>query len=328
MRNKLLKKADYDKMMKMTVAEISHYLQELEYKEEIDALALDYQGIDLIERVLQRNIYKNIQKLIRISPTELRQLIIVYQKRYDIYNFKTIIRGVFSNLKTDEIKRYLNPISPKEQALFDKLLNLETVEEIVGMLDFLPEQDRRTGLDCLKSKNSLLLLENALDKYYFSFVSSHIPSFSQEGRLYKKLLMLEIDAMNIKTLLRAKQEKMQEQNLKDMFFAFGTLKKQIIERLSKTDIGTILKELEETSFASVAAELMKMQPLSLSAAEMQLEIFLLKSAQRLIKQRPLSVDVILGYMFMKDIEIKNISRITKAKALSLDDSFISQVVVV
>ena len=42
----------------------------------------------------------------------------------------------------------------------------------------------------------------------------------------------------------------------------------------------------------------------------------------------MSVDVILGYMFLKDIEVKNLTRIMKAKQLGMEESFIEKIIVI
>jgi len=55
---------------------------------------------------------------------------------------------------------------------------------------------------------------------------------------------------------------------------------------------------------------------------------LLEQSRKLIRQHPMSVDVILGYMFLKDLEVKNLSRIIKAKQLSLSEEFIEKTIVI
>jgi len=49
---------------------------------------------------------------------------------------------------------------------------------------------------------------------------------------------------------------------------------------------------------------------------------LLKQSILLLHQHPLSVDVILGYMFAKDIEVRNLKIIVKGKQLGLSEEFI------
>ena len=327
MKKKLLDRADYDKILKMSPDEIAKFIEEFEYKEEVDSLAMDYQGVELVERALQKNLGKNFGKLLRISSPDLKKLIIVYQRRYDVYNVKTILRAKFSGLSADEARLHLNPVSVEPKALFEKLLTQNSVEEIASATPFLSEADIRAGLDYFKSNNSLVALENALDKYYFKYVISQLPYLIHQGKLYKNFLMQEIDVINLKLLLRLKSEKAPDQTVKDLIFAYGMLKKDFIDRLLKSDVQSILKELESTYFKDVVTDITK-EKLNFTDIELKLVAFLQKKANKLIRQSPLSVDTIIGYMFLKDIEVKNLSRITKAKQLGLSEEFIEKTIVI
>ena len=55
--------------------------------------------------------------------------------------------------------------------------------------------------------------------------------------------------------------------------------------------------------------------------ETELYKHLLKQSILLLHQHLLSVDVILGYMFAKDIEVRNLRIIIKGKQLGLSEQF-------
>jgi len=55
---------------------------------------------------------------------------------------------------------------------------------------------------------------------------------------------------------------------------------------------------------------------------------LLDQAVKMLHQNPLSVDVILGYLFAKEVEIKNLKMLTKGKQLKMDESFLRSIMVV
>src|SRR3989338_1041520 len=93
MRALLFKKEDYHKMLKMSFSEIAKFMQDSHYKKEINALATEHSGADLLELALNKNLAESFKKLIRISPYELGLLIGEYVKRKDIDDIKTIIRG-------------------------------------------------------------------------------------------------------------------------------------------------------------------------------------------------------------------------------------------
>ena len=59
---------------------------------------------------------------------------------------------------------------------------------------------------------------------------------------------------------------------------------------------------------------------------MDLEInffkYLLEKSILMLHQNPLSIDVILGYMFAKEIEVRNLKILIKGKQLNLKEEFI------
>jgi V/A-type H+-transporting ATPase subunit C len=329
MKRNLLTRSDYDKILKMSPTEIGKYLEDFEYKKEVDELAMEYKDIELIERTLQLNLGNKFDKLLKISPHDLRLLITLYLKRYDIYNLKTIMRAKFSNIPQEEIKKHLSPISVQDSSFFDKLIAQKTVEDVFSSLDFLEEKDLRSALNHFKTSNSLVYIENALDNYYFSFIFSQLRYLTIEGKIYKRFLLNELDVLNVKLLLRLKQENVSEQTIKDLIYNVGTIKKDIIDKMIKSDIPGIIKELEETDFKDIVEKYNKeSETLSFTDLEMDLDKFLLQQSKKLIRQHPMSVDVILGYIFLKDLEVKNLTRIIKAKQLGMEESFIEKTILI
>ena len=65
MKKNLLSKSDYDKIFKMGPEEICKYLEDFEYKKEVDELAIEYKGLELMERTLQLNLGNNFSKLLK-----------------------------------------------------------------------------------------------------------------------------------------------------------------------------------------------------------------------------------------------------------------------
>jgi len=97
MKSKLLPKETYPRLLNMGIDEITRFIQESEYKNDVDELAMKYSGGDLAEHALNRNLALTYDKLLRITSGELNYLIVAYLKRYDIWNIKTLLRGILYN---------------------------------------------------------------------------------------------------------------------------------------------------------------------------------------------------------------------------------------
>ena len=94
--------------------------------------------------------------------------------------------------------------------------------------------------------------------------------------------------------------------------------KELIKRLEKEKFGeTIKKGIEEFEKNESLIEL-----------EIGLYKFLLKRSTSLMHEHPLSIDVILGYMFAKEMDVKNLRLLLKGKQLGLDEEFIERQLVI
>ena len=63
MKSLLLRRADYEKILKMDISEITKFLQEGVYKTEINALAVKYSGLRLMDHVLNQHLTRIFLKL-------------------------------------------------------------------------------------------------------------------------------------------------------------------------------------------------------------------------------------------------------------------------
>ncbi|MBS3114308.1 ATP synthase A1 subunit C [Candidatus Woesearchaeota archaeon] len=325
MKSLLFKKEDYHKMLKMGFSEIAKFLQDSHYKKEINALATEHSGGDLLELALNRNLAESFKKLIRISPYELGLLIGEYVKRKDIDDIKTIIRGKFTNANE---KLILNSITAAGTLSYDFLVSLlkkESIENILKsntMVDFALFAN---GLNDLKEKNSLISIENAFDKYYYNNLIQFSKILPKEGALFRNFLQKEVEMLNILTLLRLKKAKLGKEAVRDFIISGSRLSNSKIMSMAEVDdVDELSRILEKTDYKNVIAKGIDEHKKtgSLIMLETELYKYLLRQSILLLHQHPLSVDVILGYMFAKDIEVRNLKIIVKGKQLGLDYEFI------
>ncbi|KXS46890.1 MAG: V-type H+-transporting ATPase subunit C, partial [Methanohalophilus sp. T328-1] len=78
MKSNLLPKETYPRLINMDLDEITRFIEETRYKQDVDELARKFIGVDLIEHALNRNLAVTFSKLIDISEGELNYLITEY----------------------------------------------------------------------------------------------------------------------------------------------------------------------------------------------------------------------------------------------------------
>ncbi|MCH8004478.1 MAG: ATP synthase A1 subunit C [Nanoarchaeota archaeon] len=324
MKSLLFKKDDYDKMLKMSFNEIAKFLQDSHYKKEINELATEHSGADLLEIALNRNLAGSFKKLIRISTSELALLIKEYIIRKDIDDIKTIIRGKFTG--TDE-KLIINSITVAGTLSHDFLMELlkkESIEEILKNNKIIPFDLLKDGLNELNEKKTLVGIENAFDKFYYKHLIKFSKYLPKQGALFREFLMKEVEILNILTLLRLKKTKFDKEAIKKFIIPSGFKSSKLMSLADVDDLEELSRALEKTEYKAVIKRGFEeyKEKGSLITLETDLYKYLLKQAIMLLHLHPLSVDVILGYMFAKDIEVRNLKIIVKGKQLGLSEEFI------
>ena len=326
MRSLLFKKEDYHKMVKMGFSEIARFLQESNYKKEINALASEYSGADLLELALNKNLCESFKKLMRISSYELALLIKEYIKRKDIDDIKTILRGKFTNTNEKLIEGSITAAGTLSYDFLLSLLKKESIEEILKNNDVVDFSFLADGLKGLKEKNNLAGIENALDKYYYSHLIKFSSILPKQGALFRGFLLKEVEVLNILTLLRLKKAKFSKDLIKSFIIPCGDKLKdsKMMALAALQDLNELSKTLEKTEYKDLVSKGIEEFKKSGSLISLEIELYkhLLKQTILFAHQHPLSIDVILGYMFAKDIEVRNLKIIVKGKQLGLSEDFI------
>ena len=329
MKSLLFKKADYQKMLKMSFSEIAKFMQDSNYKKEISEFATDFSGADLLELALNKNLAATFKKLIRISPKELGLVIREYAKRKDIEDLKTIIRGKFTNTPEKIVFDSVTSAGTLSRDFLHELIKKESIEQVLKNNKIVDFSLLEAGLNYLKEKNSLVMIENALDRYYYNNLVEFSKLLPKEGALFRNFLVKEVEILDILILLRLKKSKVE--NVKEFIItARGLINPKITKMAELNDLDSLLKALEDTSYKNAidnGIEDFKNKG-SLITLETELYKYLLKQIALLLHQHPLSVDVILGFMLAKDMEIRNLRILIKGKQLGLEEEFIEKQLVV
>lgn len=329
MKGKLFVKQDYDKLLKMHGNEIAAYIEESDYKEEIHALGKEFSSYALVEQALSANLVRNLQKLSQMSSVEMRYLLQAYSHRHAIFNLKTLLRAKAHQKSFSEIRSLLLPLGVFTEQKLGQLYELDSLAAILKKTGF-SEKEFRDALHFYEKEKSLLEVENFLDKQYYSFLFTFLSKLAGEHQLFREFLQSELDVLNLKLLLRLKKQSFGEERISSLFFAGGSLFSLAkLRHLAKQDFAGIITTLQTTPFKAVAQQHQKeLAEKNLQAFEKTLDVWLLQKATLLLHQFPLSVDTLLGYMFAKEIEARNLRVLVKGKQLGLAEDFLAAQLVI
>jgi len=324
MKTKLIPAEMYPRMQSMDASEIARYLEETQYKDEIDALSKDYSGTELIEHATFANLAKTYRKLLDVSIDEPQFLILEYLRRWDIWNIKTVIRGKFYGASDAEIMKYLVSAGELDAEFLDGLTKKGTVQEVISAFE---GTDYASALAQYDGKN-LASLENALDKlYYFRMERAVGGTLSVGGGLLLKYVRREIDIRNLTTLFRMNKAGVDAAIIQENLIPGGKLHEEL-SRMAGQPFGEFLRGLEGYPFWSSISDIATADLDAISRIEARLRAYLVRYAWALSNYHPLSILPVLGYMVSKDTEVSNIRKIVRGKEAGLPAELIEEQVVV
>ncbi len=324
MKTKLVPAEMYARMMNMDMSEIARYLEETQYKDEIDALSKDYSGVELIEHATFANLAKTFRKLEEVSIDEPSFLILEYLRRWDVWNIKTLLRGKFYGATDTEITKHLVPAGELSAERLDELAKKESITDIISAFD---GTDYSSALAQYDGKN-LASLENALDKlYYFRMERAVGGTLSVGGGLLLKYVRREVDIRNLITLFRMNKAGVDAAVTLENLIPGGKLHGEL-SRMAGQPFGEFLRGLEGYPFWSSISDIASVDLDAVSRVEARLKAYLIRYAWALSNYHPLSILPVLGYMVSKETEVSNIRKIVRGKEAGLPAELIEEQVVV
>lgn len=325
MKSLLLSKADYDKLMKLEFNEIIKFLQDGVYAPEINSLSIKYSGMKLIESALNKHLERIFTKLKMISDPSIEYLLVQYLKRYDFWDIKTILRAKLTNMPEEELMDMLLPLGALKATKLKKFLRLSSKEilEQNGLVQFKQEE-----IDEFERTKDLAKIENLLDYYYHLNSVEFTKKIPKEGKLFQEFFRYEFDIYNIKLLMKKVVFELDDDYIKRYIIWEGNdlNRNNLAALLAKKDMPSLIRELSKTNYRKILPELKDKD--ALLRYEILLEKFLLQKSVILYHQHPLTVDVVLGYMFAKEIEIRNLRVIIKSKKLEFTEDYVKNLLVI
>jgi V/A-type H+-transporting ATPase subunit C len=323
-KTKLIPAEMYSRMMGMDISEIARYLEETQYKDEIDALSKDYSGTELIEHATFANLAKTYRNLLEVSIDEPKFLILEYLRRWDIWNIKTVLRGKFYGASDAEIMKYLVPAGELDVEFLEGLAKKDTVQEVIAAFE---GTDYASALAQYDGK-SLSSEENALDKlYYFRMERAVGGTLSVGGGLLLKYVRREIDIRNLITLFRMNKAGVEANIIQENLIPGGKLYDEL-SRMVGQPFGEFLRSLEGYPFWSSISDIATPDLDAVSRVEARLRAYLVRYAWALSNYHPLSILPVLGYMVSKETEVANVRKIVRGKEAGLPAELIEEQVVV
>jgi len=320
---------DYRKLVRMGPAEIARFMEESEYEREINALGARHSGVDLIEYALNRNLAKHFNDLLAWADGRLYDLIARYLRKFDAWNVKTVLRGIYSDADRDDVETDLIRAGELDDRLLDRLLDAGTIEEAIDLLDRTTFADPLSeAFDDYEDSGVLVPLENAVDRVFYERLLSGLV-VNEATETYREFLQAEIDFRNARNALRLARSGA-DIDPSEYFIEGGRLFTAGQLNALASNVDELVAVIRESTYGDnlddALAEFEEAN--SLISLERALDAALLEYSDRLGFVHPLSVAPVISYILAKEREVDNIRAIARGREAGLSEEEIEEELVI
>jgi V/A-type H+-transporting ATPase subunit C len=321
-RAALFDEDDYRKLVRMGTGEIARFMEETEYEAEMNALGARQSGVDLIEYALNRNMAKHFEDLLRWADGELYDYIARYLRKFDAWNIKTAIRGIYSDADVEAVQSdYIRAGELTDEQL-QRMANAESIEAVVELLETSIFGDALAeALDDYEETGLLVPLENAVDRTFYEDIDEGLPSPTDADMptsLYLEFITAEIDFRNVRNALRLARSGA-DMDPSAYFIDGGRLFDAEELRQLVTNTDQLVEHVRQSVYGDDLEEALDMlaDAEGLVDFENALDAALLEYGDKLSNRYPLSVCPVVSYVLAKEREVDNIRAIARGREADL-----------
>jgi len=328
-RGDLYDEDDYRKLLRMGPSEIARYMEESTYGTEINALGARHSGVDLIEYALNRNLARQFDDILNWADGRLYDLIARYLRKFDAWNVKTVIRGIYTEADRAAIETDLIRAGEFDERLLDRLLEAESIEAVVELLDGTVFGDALAdAYPDYEETDVLVPLENAVDRAFYDRLLAGLV-VDEATEKYREFLRAEIDFRNARNALRLARSGA-DIDPADYFIEGGRLFSARELAALSSSIDDLVAHLADSVYAADLSEALdRLEDAdSLIAFEHAVDAALLDYSRRLGNVYPLSVTPVVSYILSKEREVENIRAIARGREAGLSQQEIERELVV
>ncbi len=299
METRLLDRSRYDRMIDAASAEEAvKVLAETDYANAVSELS----DIHEFEKVLSAELKKAFNTILNISPRP--DLIAALALRYDIHNLKVFFKAKYLGIKSDLM-------------ISAGMLDLEKLHQAVNEDDYrdLPEKLRHAAEKIIEEfivnrdpQTIDLILDQVLYEQLMLLARENGSAF------LKGLFVRQVDLINIKSLIRVKRMGLERDFLKKVLLPGGNLPLDRLTGLVDEPLETFITAFSMSDYAELIGEGVRdwLEKGTASRLEKLSDDYITAYLKK-GKWTAFGLEPLVGYLWAKELEIKNIRLVLVGK---------------
>ena len=309
----------------LSLHHISSVLEKTPYSAEISEVSAKVPGSISLEDALLQNFIKTCEEIRDLSPNDVRLLLSALLMKFEVNCVKVLLRAKEAELSVEEAMKYILAVGRLDEARCRK--TLENSESIADVIDFLSDMEYGSVLEkafaVYLEEKIFYLLEVALDRHVYSKIWRATGKLrGLDKKIARTVIGLEIDSVNVKTILRCKAMGISESQISRYLIPVSEVfgEKELEEAMSCLDMQSTINSLAESAKRALArdhqyifTEIQDLHVTSLTTLETLLDRGLVETNLRIIKRYTpfFNIGLLLAFLNLKWFEVKNLRAIIR-----------------
>ncbi|MEM4366665.1 MAG: V-type ATPase subunit [Candidatus Anstonellales archaeon] len=318
MKSMMLTSRDYEDLLSVkTVEGMLELLRKGPYRPYFSQELLFLPAPVAIEGALTKAFSSSLAKMERIVPADGKETVRALVRKWKVINLEILLSHRIAGdpwevvegsmiegpKQLEDYRAFYNSTEPLKDAR-----RIPLIKEIFNKSSeiFVASVFKKTFIELFKKHDVLQQIRVLLDAYYYYLLDKEITSSDPSAAKLIALIKEEIDIKNVITILRLKHKKRPESEINNYIVEGGNMGKHV-KRLFSYDT-TKLSAYVESRWGVKG---------SLDEIEIEIEKKMALKRLKSFYREGVSLGSIIGFMFLKEEEMKNVRKIVRGKELGM-----------
>jgi V/A-type H+-transporting ATPase subunit C len=284
---------------------------------------------EALEEVLTKHRAALYGEIMGMMPAKIKDVFSYLDREAEASTIKGIFRDIHGQLATEDETQELVPTSELHEETLKRMYESRSVAELIPLLEGTSYEPLMEKLPAYEQTKKLNVFESAVDNLVLTETWKVISSRNDLSQIHD-YFATKIDLMNLRVLLRAKRDRLSWDLIENFLLPQGNLFQHAKTSFGEEeDVRGLINSLEGTPIYAPLMEVFTEyeKTSSLVPLEKAADEFLLRTGWDVSVKHPFGVGPLMGFLSLKEAEMRNVRTIAVAKEAQLDQDEIRSLMV-
>ncbi|VVB76605.1 V-type ATP synthase subunit C [uncultured archaeon] len=331
MESKLITKDATERMLaSKEIESIGASLLQTAYKDYIEEFGGTKSMGKLIDFALSKSLGHDVNRMIDLAPKSQKEIVRSIVGVWDISNIKFMIGALSTGKSFDDISRYLIDTKYAGPAKIREAMATNSAESAIGKLVLgTPYKSvLKSALEAYRKSKDPMDVDSAIDEAYYSGLGDTMEKLREINKASADLIGRRIDVKNVLTLLNAKKHGAEFATIRKYLVPNGGMGMHRMASLfeSSKTVEALAGSVAAFDLKSAIADYEASRNKSLLTFEIAMMNEVFAGAFKTVRHSVLSFSTIIGYVYLKEMEVSALRVIVKGKSYELGEAEIRKMI--